>query len=200
MFLVCPMRHPAVLVHMDASHEIIPMDDEVRISFINISRENILFGLRYLCIFTLQRNFIIVVQSLFNPMMLTKSGNVNIFWTYISMLGSGNIRYPAHQQPVASVLTYLAWSLGPTLGEWIILTIHMAYTIFFRDFFFFKQGDVSIVASFDRRGECIYTGNSRGKLLILSCPDLKIKNSFRIGPGTSSAAAIKSIEFSRRTE
>lgn len=89
MFLVCPMRHPAVLVHVDASHEIIPMDDE---------------------------------------------------------------------------------------------------------------GDVSIVASFDRRGEYIYTGNSRGKLLILTCPDLKVKTSFRIGPGTSSAAAIKSIEFSRRTE
>ena len=30
MFLVCPMRHPAVLVHVDAAHEIIPMDDEVR--------------------------------------------------------------------------------------------------------------------------------------------------------------------------
>lgn len=30
MFLVCPMRHPAVLVHVDASHEIIPMDDEVK--------------------------------------------------------------------------------------------------------------------------------------------------------------------------
>lgn len=89
MFLVCPMRHPAVLVNVDASHEIIPMDDE---------------------------------------------------------------------------------------------------------------GDVNIVASFDRRGEHIFTGNSRGKLLILSCPDLKIKATFRIGQGTTSAAAVKSIEFARRTE
>lgn len=59
---------------------------------------------------------------------------------------------------------------------------------------------MNIVASFDRRGDHIYTGNSRGKVLILTCPGLKIKNSFRIGPGTSSAAAVKSIEFARRTE
>lgn len=29
MFLVCPMRHAAVLVNVDSSHEIIPIDDEV---------------------------------------------------------------------------------------------------------------------------------------------------------------------------
>lgn len=66
--------------------------------------------------------------------------------------------------------------------------------------FLLSQGDVNIVASFDRRGEYIYTGNSRGKLLILSCPELEVKTSFRIGQGTTSAAAIKSIEFARRTE
>lgn len=62
------------------------------------------------------------------------------------------------------------------------------------------QGDVNIVASFDRRGEYIYTGNSRGKVLIMTCPELKIKTSFRIGQGTTSAAAVKSIDFARRTE
>uniref|UniRef100_A0A2P2I8C0 Retinoblastoma-binding protein n=1 Tax=Hirondellea gigas TaxID=1518452 RepID=A0A2P2I8C0_9CRUS len=59
--------------------------------------------------------------------------------------------------------------------------------------------DVTLVAAFDRRGSYIYCGNSRGKILVLTCPDLEIKASFRIGPATSTAA-VKSIEFARRTE
>ncbi|KAF2349110.1 WD40 repeat [Trinorchestia longiramus] len=88
--------------------------------------------------------------------------------------------------------------------------------------------DVTLVASFDRRGNHIYCayhnrrgnhiycggcytahhdmcgnhtycGNSKGKVLVLSCPDLEIKASFRIGQATSSVA-VKSIEFARRTE
>ncbi|KAB7495579.1 Retinoblastoma-binding protein 5-like protein [Armadillidium nasatum] len=62
------------------------------------------------------------------------------------------------------------------------------------------EGDVNIVASFNRRGNYIYTGNSKGKILALSCPDLEIKASFRIVQGATSASAIKSIEFARRTE
>ncbi|XP_076036210.1 retinoblastoma binding protein 5 [Oratosquilla oratoria] len=62
------------------------------------------------------------------------------------------------------------------------------------------EGDVNIVASFDRKGDSIYSGNSKGRILILTCPDLKVKASFKIGQGTSSAAAIKSIEFARRTD
>ena len=58
--------------------------------------------------------------------------------------------------------------------------------------------DVTLVASFDRRGTYIYCGNSKGKILVLTCPDLEIKASFRIGSATS--VAVKSIEFARRTE
>ncbi|XP_022189305.1 retinoblastoma-binding protein 5 homolog [Nilaparvata lugens] len=59
------------------------------------------------------------------------------------------------------------------------------------------ENDLSIVASFDRRGTYVYTGNSKGKILILSMPDLEVKASFRI---TASASAVKSIEFARRGE
>ena len=31
-------------------------------------------------------------------------------------------------------------------------------------FFFLFQSDLNIVASFDRRGECVYTGNAKGKV------------------------------------
>lgn len=59
------------------------------------------------------------------------------------------------------------------------------------------QSDLAIVASFDRRGKYVYTGNSKGKVLVLSSTDLEIKASFRVA---SSATAIKSIEFARRGE
>lgn len=62
------------------------------------------------------------------------------------------------------------------------------------------EADVNIVASFDRRGQYIYSGNSKGRILVLSCPSLEIMASFRLSPGSSSAAAVKSIEFSRRTD
>lgn len=60
------------------------------------------------------------------------------------------------------------------------------------------DGDLNIVASFDRRGQYIYTGNAKGKILILDTETLEIKASFKITVGTSSATAVKSIEFSRR--
>lgn len=60
------------------------------------------------------------------------------------------------------------------------------------------DSDLMIVASFDRRGQHIYTGNGRGKVLILSCPDLELKASFKIS--NSNATAVKSIEFARRGE
>lgn len=52
-----------------------------------------------------------------------------------------------------------------------------------------------IVASFDRRGQYIYTGNARGKILVLTCPDLELKASFKVSTGMT---GIKSIEFARR--
>ncbi|VEN33754.1 unnamed protein product [Callosobruchus maculatus] len=61
-----------------------------------------------------------------------------------------------------------------------------------------EDGDLNIVASFDRRGDYIYTGNARGKVLVLDSHSLELKASFRIGLGSSSATAVRSIEFARR--
>ncbi|CAH0771771.1 unnamed protein product [Bemisia tabaci] len=58
-----------------------------------------------------------------------------------------------------------------------------------------EDSDLTIVASFDRRGQYVYTGNARGKILILSVPQLELKASFRV---TASTSAVKSIEFARR--
>ncbi|XP_026804883.1 retinoblastoma-binding protein 5 homolog [Rhopalosiphum maidis] len=58
-----------------------------------------------------------------------------------------------------------------------------------------EDSDLMIVASFDRRGEYIYTGNARGKILVLTCPDLELKVSFKVSTGMT---GIKSIEFARR--
>lgn len=66
------------------------------------------------------------------------------------------------------------------------------------------------VASFDRRGEYMYSGNARGKLVIVKCPDLndnceptrqelEIISSFKI-QSTSFAAAIREIEFGARNK
>lgn len=60
------------------------------------------------------------------------------------------------------------------------------------------ESDLNIVASFDRRGNHIYTGNAKGKILVVSVTDLAMKASFRVTTGTSNTTAIKSIEFARR--
>ncbi|PSN30811.1 Retinoblastoma-binding protein 5 [Blattella germanica] len=60
------------------------------------------------------------------------------------------------------------------------------------------QSDLNIVASFDRRGQYVYTGNAKGKVLVLSTLDLTLKASFKVTQGTTSATAVKSIEFARR--
>lgn len=59
---------------------------------------------------------------------------------------------------------------------------------------------MNIVASFDRRGKHIYTGNAKGKILVLDAETFEVVASFRIIVGTSSATAVKSIEFARRGE
>ncbi|KOB75719.1 Retinoblastoma-binding protein 5 [Operophtera brumata] len=61
-------------------------------------------------------------------------------------------------------------------------------------------GDINVIASFDRRGDTVYTGNAKGKILILDSQTLSIKASFKITVGTSSTTSIKSIEFARRGE
>lgn len=63
-----------------------------------------------------------------------------------------------------------------------------------------QQSDLNIVASFDRRGQYVYTGNAKGKVLVLSTTDLVLKASFKVTQGTTSATAVKSIEFARRGE
>ncbi|XP_065343870.1 retinoblastoma-binding protein 5 homolog [Cloeon dipterum] len=60
------------------------------------------------------------------------------------------------------------------------------------------ESDLNIVASFDRRGDYIFTGNTKGRVVVLTCPELKVKASFKVTQGTSSATAVKSIEFARR--
>lgn len=60
------------------------------------------------------------------------------------------------------------------------------------------DGDLNIVASFDRRGRNIFTGNAKGRILVLNSKSLEIIASFKIIVGTSSATAVKSIEFARR--
>lgn len=62
------------------------------------------------------------------------------------------------------------------------------------------QGDLNIIASFDRRGKYIYTGNAKGRILVLNSHTLKVEASFKITVGTSSATAVKSIEFARRSD
>lgn len=62
------------------------------------------------------------------------------------------------------------------------------------------DGDLNIVASFDRRGQYIYTGNAKGKILVLKTEDHSVEASFKITVGTSSATAVKSIEFSKRSD
>lgn len=61
-----------------------------------------------------------------------------------------------------------------------------------------SDGDLNIVATFDRRGQYIFTGNAKGKIIALDTETLKIVASFKITIGTSSATAVKSIEFARR--
>ncbi|KAK2706436.1 retinoblastoma-binding protein 5 homolog [Artemia franciscana] len=61
-----------------------------------------------------------------------------------------------------------------------------------------EDNDLNIVASFDRRGDHIYTGNGRGKVLVLCSKTLENKASFKVTQGTTSVTAIKTIEFSRR--
>ncbi|CAI8043118.1 Retinoblastoma-binding protein 5 [Geodia barretti] len=60
------------------------------------------------------------------------------------------------------------------------------------------ESEINIVASFDRRGERIVTGSSKGKILIIDSCTLDVLKSFKVYSGASTATAIKSIEFARR--
>lgn len=60
------------------------------------------------------------------------------------------------------------------------------------------DGDLNICASFDRRGDHIFTGNAKGKIMVFDSTTLELKASFRVATSTSSTTSLKSIEFSRR--
>ena len=66
------------------------------------------------------------------------------------------------------------------------------------------ENDPQIVATYDPRGKRIYTGNSRGKILIFSYTNkgedrqFKIVSQFKVTQQASSTTAVKGIEFSRR--
>lgn len=65
------------------------------------------------------------------------------------------------------------------------------------------ENDPSIVASYDRRGRFIYTGNSKGRtqrvmVCVYDTDKFQLVASFR--PASSANAAVKSIEFARRGE
>jgi len=62
------------------------------------------------------------------------------------------------------------------------------------------ERDLSIVASFDRRGKHVYTGNSKGKMSICSVPDLVPVASFKISQSGICSAAVKSVEFAQRCD
>jgi len=61
------------------------------------------------------------------------------------------------------------------------------------------ETDLNITSTFDRRGQYVYTGNSRGKVQVYRCTDMELVASFKIGVG-SSTTTVKSIEFARRGE
>jgi len=55
----------------------------------------------------------------------------------------------------------------------------------------------SIVASFDRRGGHIYTGNHKGRVTVIEVNTMKVVASFRVTNGTANLA-IREIEFARK--
>ncbi|KAK3575950.1 hypothetical protein CHS0354_019267 [Potamilus streckersoni] len=61
-----------------------------------------------------------------------------------------------------------------------------------------EDSDLNIVASYDRKGKYIYTGNAKGRILVFTEDTHKLVASFRVTTGTSNTTAIKSIEFARR--
>ena len=60
-----------------------------------------------------------------------------------------------------------------------------------------NDGDNNVVASFDRRGDYIYTGNSKGQIAVIDAVKLKIVAWFRVTTGNLNVA-IKQIEFARK--
>lgn len=60
------------------------------------------------------------------------------------------------------------------------------------------ENDPNVISSFDRRGEHIFCGNSKGKISVFRTQTKELITTFKVTNGNSSAAAIKQIEFARR--
>merc|ERR1719422_2546394 len=60
------------------------------------------------------------------------------------------------------------------------------------------EADLHVYASYDKRGKHIFTGNSKGKILIVDRETLEVVKQFRVTQTISNS--VKGIEFSRRTE
>ena len=55
-----------------------------------------------------------------------------------------------------------------------------------------------IISTFDRKGQHLILGNSRGLVVVKTFPDLTTISSFRIGTGSNSNAVLRHIEIPRR--
>jgi len=60
-----------------------------------------------------------------------------------------------------------------------------------------EDNDVNLTASWDRRGNFIYAGNSRGKIFVINAIKNKLIKSFKVGTSNN---AIKQIKFARKGE
>ncbi|CBY13635.1 unnamed protein product [Oikopleura dioica] len=54
-----------------------------------------------------------------------------------------------------------------------------------------EDGDTSVCASFDRRGRCVYAGNSKGKVFIICAKKFKLLKAFKIGNSSQGVKQIK---------
>jgi len=62
------------------------------------------------------------------------------------------------------------------------------------------ESDLNLFACYDRRGRYIFSGNSKGKILIVDSVKLKQKCCFRVTQTAAVNNAVKGIEFARRSE
>jgi len=58
-----------------------------------------------------------------------------------------------------------------------------------------EDGDINICASYDRRGRCIYAGNSKGKIFVICAKEFKLLMAFKVGTSTQ---GVKQIKFARK--
>lgn len=70
-----------------------------------------------------------------------------------------------------------------------------------------EDADSSMVASFDRRGQHVYVGNAKGRIMVVKCPKkleeshpFEIVSSFKVQPTGTAPAAIREIEFGARNK